>query len=145
MSESLSQLKKPLTLFLIGAFFLCFHMGEIVARLSLSVNGKIISVEKGHYPNTPARKFTIYQIQDQMTGKMSSYRAEGNDHSLSGDLKVGSIVEKRERTLTYFVDQKKVNDFPWQVYFAFVFLEACLIAFAGYRQIQLMKTRKTAN
>jgi hypothetical protein len=143
--ESLNNLKKPLTLFLIGAFFLCFHAGLIIARLSLSVNGKIISSEKGNNSENPARYFTIYQIQEPITGKLNSYKAEGNDYSLPRDLMIGSIIEKRSRKLDYFVNQKRVDDFPWKIYFAFVFAEICLMAFAGYRQLQYIQDKKAVN
>jgi hypothetical protein len=137
LAEFLNQLKKPQTLLLIGIAILCFHAYTTYDRLQLEVIGKIVSLEKSHYPNHPNRPFTVYQVQDLSTGKMFNYKAKGIDPSLSLNLTVGSFVEKRKWSLNYYVNQKKVEDFPQAIYFAGIFMGVLLIIVAAYRKIKL--------
>jgi hypothetical protein len=99
-----------------GIGLLIFSVANISARLSIEIEGKVISRQVGEY-DTPYRWYADYKIQ-QNDGTILSYRADNNDPSLSRDIPAGASLIKKKWSLNYFVNGKEIDDFPLEFYAA---------------------------
>lgn len=98
-----------------GVALISFSAEEFYSRSQIEIQGTVISRQVGQY-GTPYRWYADYEIR-QADGNIASYRAEGNDHSLSRGIPSGANLIKKRWKLNYIVDNRVMDDFPKQWYF----------------------------
>jgi len=98
-----------------GIPMMLFSLGTINDRLSIDIQGLVVSREVVKYRADPAGYYSIYQIR-QDDGTIIEYTAHRNDPSLSVDMPDGATLIKRKWELSYTVKGKVVNDFPTVFY-----------------------------
>jgi len=121
-----------------GIPIMFFSLSTIYARLSIDIEGEVVSRQVGQY-DTPYRWYADYTIR-LSDSKIVNYRAENNDPSLSRDIPVGAKVVKKKWSLNYFVNGKEVDDFP-RVFYPLVGSIGFLI-FSGGLIIGVRRLRK---
>ena len=96
-------------------------------RLSIDIQGVVISWQVGHY-DTIYRVYTNYQIL-QDDGKTISYRANANDPSLSREIPIGARLVKNKWDFNYTVNGNEngneIKDFPLNFYFQIGVISFC--------------------
>ena len=93
---------------LIGAVFTWFSFSTMWDRLSIDVEGVVISRQVGHF-DTIYQIYVDYTIQ-QDDGAIVRYRAKSNDPSLSRDIPIGSQLIKKKWDFNYFINGSEIKD-----------------------------------
>lgn len=109
---------------LIGAAMLWFSANTVYARLSIDIQGVIVTRTALTDP-FHGNEFTEYYIQ-QVDGAPLVYQAQATDYALSCDMPAGAFVSKLKWRLDYSVDNKEIDDFP-KVFYSVVGLLGLLL------------------
>lgn len=109
----------------IGASMLWFSASMVYARLSIDIQGIIVSRTSLISPFN-GNEFTDYCIQ-QVDGTPLVYQANETDYSLARDMPAGTFVSKLKWRLDYSVGGTEMDDFP-KVFYSVVGLIGLLLA-----------------
>jgi hypothetical protein len=109
----------------IGASMLWFSASTVHARLSIDIQGVIVSRTSLISPFN-GNEFTEYYIQ-QVDGTPLVYQANETDYSLPRDMPAGAFLSKHKWSLDYSVGGTERDDFP-KVFYSVVGLTGLLLA-----------------
>ena len=95
---------------------LLLPLGEITARATLDVSGRVLQSDTRCVQPLNNRCFTTYVIQPLRSAHSFVYQAGPNDHSLQRELPVGTEISKQKWALVYRINGTIVDDFPITCY-----------------------------
>jgi hypothetical protein len=113
-----------------GISLIWFSSSTVYERLAINLEGQVVSRSQGTYYGSPG-KYVDYRIR-QLDGMTVTYRANGNDTALSRGIPIGAYVIKKRWQLDYYVDGKRISDFPANFYFPLLMAALLLVAFGSY-------------